>query len=341
MPQLAIVIVSYNTCDLLRRCLQSIFVSLAQSQAQLSADVIVVDNASRDRSAEMVRNEFPQVYLIASQENLGFTRANNLALQALGMGQKDDNTSLAVPILPSALRSPHFIILLNPDTQVMGDALWQMVACLQAKPEAGACGAHLRYGDGSFQHGAFHFPSLAQVAIDLFPVSALPGGHRLYDSGINGRYPAALWQGNSPFPVDFVLGAALMVKTEVIRQVGLLDEGYFMYCEEMDWCLRIWNAGWQILALPNAQIIHYEGQSSKQMRWVSFVRLWRSRLRFYSQHHERYSALQRWGVRTLLAINLVWRKRTLLRHFARGIVSGSAVAEELAAYDEVLALVRG
>lgn len=131
-----------------------------------------------------------------------------------------------------------------------------------------------------------------------------------------------------------------MVKTAVIQQVGVLDEGYFMYCEEMDWCLRIHNAGWQILALPGAQIIHYEGQSSKQVRWTSFVRLWRSRLRFYSKHHERYSALQQRGVHTLLAINLAWRKRALLRRFAGGTISGSAVAEELAAYDEVLALIK-
>ena len=131
-----------------------------------------------------------------------------------------------------------------------------------------------------------------------------------------------------------------MVKAEVIQQVGLLDEGYFMYCEEMDWCLCIRNAGWQILALPSAQIVHHEGQSSKQVRWTSFVRLWRSRLRFYSKHHERYSLLQRLGVRCLLAINLTWRKRSVLRRFASGAISGTSVAEELAAYDQVLALVK-
>lgn len=334
MLNLAIIIVSYNTCELLRHCLQSVLASLVLSDQWLQGNLIVVDNGSNDGSVEMVGNEFPQVLLIASPENLGFTKANNLALRRLGFGTQQEE-----PSPQSTIPNPHYVLLLNPDTEVVGEALWQMVDTLQCQPAAGACGARLRYGDGTFQHGAFAFPSLAQVAIDLFPVSVLPGGHRLYDSNVNGRYPAALWRGKQPFAVDFVLGAALMVKAEVIRQIGLLDEGYFMYCEEMDWSLRMSNAGWQVLAVPEAEIIHYEGQSSKQVRWSSFVRLWRSRLRFYNKHVEHYSTLQRLSVRTLLWLNLNWRKRQVLRQFATGKRSGTQVAEELAAYEEVLKLI--
>lgn len=327
MTHLAIIIVSYNTCDLLRNCLHSVFKAAESSDQHLNVSVMVVDNASTDESAAMVEAEFPQVSLIASAQNLGFTKANNLALHRLGFGAQS-----------SAEFAPEFVLLLNPDTEVSETALWQMVSTLQGSAQAGVCGARLSYGDGTFQHGAFHFPGWTQVALDLFPLHSIPGLHRLYSGAVNGRYAEQLWNGEDPFTVDFVLGAALMVKTEAIRQVGLLDEAFFMYCEEMDWCLRIHHAGWQILAVPIAHVTHYEGQSSRQVRWASFTRLWKSRLRFYAKHARHYSLLERFAIHKLVQLNLLWRKRAALRRFGLGKVDGSQLGEEIAAYDEILLL---
>ena len=196
--RLAVVIVNYNVRDLLRACLTSVQASAALTADKLNVDIIVIDNASHDSSADMVASAFPDVHLIALDENIGFTGANNLALTQLGF-----NIAATHPVTlsPCHLVMPDHVLLLNPDTEVVGDALWQMVDFLETNPSAGICGANLTYGDGSFQHGAFHFPSLAQAAIDLFPLPAVRGMHRLHDSPLNGRYPAALWQGHEPFPV--------------------------------------------------------------------------------------------------------------------------------------------
>lgn len=210
-----------------------------------------------------------------------------------------------------------------------------MTAFLHGQPTAGACGAHLHYGDGRFQHGAFRFPTLAQVVLDLWPVYRLPGGHRLYDSFLNGRYPHRLWQGEKPFPVDFTLGAALMLRREAVQTVGGLDEGFFMYCEEMDWCLRLWQTQWPVYAVPQAHITHYEGQSSRQTPWTAQVQLWRSRLRFFHKHRQRYTLTFVLALRLILRLYLAARRRDAQDRFDRGETDGVATAAELAAYTEI------
>ncbi len=346
MIRLTVIIVSYNVCDLLRRCLRSVFASAAHSADWLDVDVIVVDNASHDGSAEMVDAEFPGVALMALETNLGFTGGNNLALGTLGIagcegrGPKVKAVSTPHAPIPNP-QSPDFVLLLNPDTEIVDDALGRMVSCLRERPRAGACGAQLRYGSGHFQHGAFRFPSLMQVALDVLPLAEIPGVRRLLpillDSGLNGRYPQASWQGSEPFPVDFVLGAALMVRVEAIRQVGLLDDGYFMYCEEMDWCLRLHEAGWMVYAVPAAQVIHYEGQSSKQVRWVTVERLWRSRFRFYGKHQDRYSRQYLLGLQMLVRVGFAARSWLARRRFLRGEINGTALANEIATYGRIWA----
>ena len=231
--------------------------------------------------------------------------------------------------------APDAVLLLNPDTEVDDHALLQMVLALADNPQAGACGAHLAYGDGRFQHGAFRFPSLTQLIFDLFPLHRVRGFHRLYDSLINGRYPQQLWQGNRPFVVDFVLGAALMVRADAIRQVGGLDDAYFMYCEEMDWCLRLHQAGWGVVAVPTAHVVHHEGQSSRQVRWPSFVRLWRSRLRFYAKYPALYPRGYLFVVRMIVRSAMLWRQRQALRQYAAGELTGEQVGDALAAYGTV------
>ena len=153
----------------------------------------------------------------------------------------------------------------------MDDAIGQMTHFLLAHPEVGGVGAQLRYPDGRFQHGAFRFPGLFQLWFDLFP----PRPRRLLDSRLNGRYPRAAYEGGRPFPIDFALGAALMVRGAAIAAAGLLDEGYFMYAEEVDWCWRMRRAGWPFYCVPSAVVIHHGGASTRQFRSQSFVNLWR------------------------------------------------------------------
>ena len=335
MLRLAVIVVSYNVVSLLRNCLHSIATSAAHSADWLSVDVVVVDNASLDNSAEMVAAEFPDVDLIASEINLGFTGGNNLALQSLGFFAQDADTSQS-PLPTTQHPIPDFTLLLNPDTFIEADALGQMAAFLRDNSAAGAVGAHLCYGDGSFQHAAFRFPGLAQVALDLLPLADVPGVRRflprLLDSPLNGRYSPALWEGMDAFSVDFVLGAALMLRGEAICQVGLLDDDYFMYCEEMDWCLRLAEAGWRVFALPTAHITHFEGQSSRQVRWDAFERLWHSRFRFYQKQLVHYSNGFLPCLRLLVRIGVWMRSILARRRFAQGKLSGLLLEQELAAY---------
>lgn len=331
--RLAVIILSYNTRALLRQALTSVFASAALTADRLDVDVLVVDNASQDGSPAMVKAEFPQAYLIASDKNLGYTGGNNLGMARLGF-----DTAAARPnlrdITPDRflLDLPDFVLLLNADAEVVGDALWQMAHFLAEYPGAGACGAHLHYGNGAFQHGAFALPNLFQVALDFFPLAGVPGAHRLHNSLLNGRYPDFLWDGKDPFPVDFVLGAALMVRREVILQVGGLDDAFFMYCEEMDWCLRMEEAGWGVFAIPTAHVTHHEAQSSKQVRWPAFIQLWRSRFRFYTKHERLYPRQYVQWVRAVVRLGL-WRRSTQAhQRFARGEITGTQLAEELAAY---------
>ena len=331
--RLAVIIVSFNVCDLLRRCLQSVYDSAGLSSSWLVVDVTVVDNASQDGSAQMVADEFPHVNLIAMTDNLGFTRANNFALRGLGFGvdsgERADST-------------PELVLLLNPDTEVVGSALGELGSFMRDNPSAGACGPRLHYGDGSLQHGGFCFPGLAQIALDLFPLGELPGMSRLFSrllhSRLNGRYGRGQWLGVMPFEVDFVLGAALMARGESIRGVGLLDEGYFMYCEEMDWCLRMREAGMPTYAVPTAQIVHFEGRSSRQVRWQSFERLWASRFRFFRLHAHLYTRGFHLFLRPLVRLGLALNGMIARRQFARGRLSGDRLGEQLDAYAKILNL---
>jgi GT2 family glycosyltransferase len=327
--ELAVIIVSYNTCDLLRSALHSVYRSQLPPNCALT--VVVVDNASRDGSVQMVSGDFPQVELFAAATNLGFTGGNNLALFALGL--KVNAPAAAAHLVKNRHSTPpSYVLLLNSDTQIGENALVEMVGQMERLPSAGICGAKLSYGNGAFQHGAFRFPTLAQVALDFCPLVGVPGAHRLRDSRINGRYPAAQWRGRTPFAVDFVLGAAMLVRAAAINDVGGLDDGYFMYCEEMDWALRMHQAGWQVYALPAAHVTHYEAQSTRKRRWDSYERLWQSRFRFYAKHAQSYPFGYGFALRLLVRVGAAWRSHEARRHFASGAATGVEIARELEAY---------
>lgn len=315
---LAILIVSYNVSDLLRGCLASVYADLAGVPA-LQATVLVVDNASADNSAAMVAAVFPQVELIASDQNLGFAGGNNLGLRRFGFGAAE---------LPPGC--PDFVLLLNPDTEVQPGALAAMTAFLAAEPGAGGCGARLNYGDDSFQHSAFHFPGLAQLFLDLFPLPP-----RLLASRINGRYPRRLYDGDQPFPIGFALGAALMVRSQAIAAAGLLDEGFFMYAEEMDWQRRLQMAGWPLFCIPSARITHHEGRSTRQFRGAMTIALWRSRLRYYDKH---YPAWKRRAARSLIRAGMSARSGAARRAYLRREIDAAELQTRLDTCQQVVSL---
>ncbi|MCA0452502.1 MAG: glycosyltransferase family 2 protein [Chloroflexi bacterium] len=279
---LAVVIVTWNVRALVLDALRSLYADLAQSR--LTAEVYVVDSASSDDSVSAVAAEFPQVKLIASQNNLGFGAANNLALKQIGFGAESQE-------LPKA------VYLLNPDTITHLGATQTLYDALFSNERVGLVGANLTYGDGSFQHGAFGFPGLRQLWVEFFPT---PGRH--FESSFNGRYPRSAYQSEQRFPVDFVLGATMMLRREVIQQTGMFDEQFFMYCEEIDWAWRIHKAGWQVYTVPAAHVTHLGGQSTSQIRPQSLVNLWTSRLQLFDKHYSPFKrliarAMVKWGMR--------------------------------------------
>lgn len=262
-PDLAVVVVTWNVRDLMLGCLSSVEDEFARMG--LSGAIWVVDNASSDGTADAIRREFSGVNLLEPGQNLGFARGNNLALRAIGF--------------PDGDLLPPYVLLLNPDTIVRPDAFRELIAGLE-RSGAGLAGARLVYGDGSFQHSAFAFPGLAQLIIDLFPV---PG--RVVDSRVNGRYPRSLYEGHEPFEIDHPLGATFLLRREVIQQVGMFDEDFWLYCEEVDWAMRIKVAGYKVVCVPRAEVVHLVGQSTQQAAAQSVINLWTARLKLYRKHY--------------------------------------------------------
>ena len=306
-------IVSWNVRELLEACLTSVYESLLNSNLQ--GEVWVVDNASTDGSAELVRERFPQARLMANETNVGFAAANNQALRAMGFASAERH------------ELPRYVLLLNPDTEVLGDALATVVRFLDENPQAGVAGAKLLYPDGRLQHSAFAFPTLTQAFLDFFPLH-----HRLLNSRLNGRYPRQLYERGAPFPVDHPLGAALMARGESIQAVGLLDERFFIYCEEIDWCMRMKKAGWGIYCVPRAEVVHHEAKSTRQVRGEMFVALWRSRYLLFEKHYGRF---YQWAVRRIVQMGLRAEKRRALAAHERGEIGEAELESVLRAYQEV------
>ncbi|MBE7550208.1 MAG: glycosyltransferase family 2 protein [Anaerolineales bacterium] len=326
---LAVIIVNWNVGDLLAACLRSVEADLAESQ--LEGQIWVVDNASTDGSVAMLRRDFPQVQLIASEKNLGFAGGNNAALRAIGFVDKPPS-----PERRGAGREvglPEAVLLLNPDTEVQPGALLALYDFLKNNPRAGIAGASLVYGDGSFQHSAFAFPGLWQLAFDLLP---LPG--RLVESSLNGRYPRSAYASGRPFRVDHPLGAAMCVRREAIQQVGLLDERYRMYVEEVDWSKRIVAAGWAVFCVPAAQITHFSGQSTGQVRLSSFINLWASRYQFYRKY---YNPLKVRLAGQIVHLGMRHKARLDVEAAQRGELSQSEVARRLSGYEQVINIWQG
>ncbi len=249
---ISIIIVSWNVRDRLRACLAS----LPGDDSRI--ETIVLDAGSADGTATMVGAQFPTVRLIASAENLGYSRGNNLGLaQARG----------------------RFALILNPDTELDGQALPAMLGYMDANLAVGVLGPRLVLPDGSVQTSRRRFPTLLTA---IFESTWLQGWA---PRGVLAHYYAADLPVDKPVEVDWLVGAALMVRREVWEQVGALDDNFFMYSEELDWQRRIKAAGWQIVYFPIAQVRHFEAQSSAQVPAATHIRFNTSKVRYFRKYH--------------------------------------------------------
>ena len=237
---LAIVIVSYNVRELLRRCLETV-----QASTAVTFSVAVVDNASADGTAEMVRDQFPQVQFIGNTDNVGYPAANNQGLRLLGV---------------EGAHPPRYSLLLNPDTELPSDGLAEMVRYMDENPRVGVVGPKLVLPNGQLDMACRRaFPSPAVSIYRMVGLSRLfPHSPRF------GRYNMTFLDENELAEVDSVVGAFMMVRTAALRQVGLLDELFWMYGEDLDWAKRIKDAGWQVIYNPSVTVLHVKRASSKQ-----------------------------------------------------------------------------
>ncbi len=251
---LSITICSWNTQSDLRTCLQSLEVALKQSKFE----VIVVDNNSEDGSPDMVANEFPWVRLERMATNLGFTGGHNYALE---------------------IRTGRHALLLNSDTIVHDGAIVTLMTYLEENPKVGILGPKLLNPDGSLQMSCRRFPN---------PIAALfrntPIGKLFPNNRFTREYLMSDWTHDKSREVDWVSGAAFLVRDELMNQIGFFDPEYFMYCEDVDWCFRTWEAGYKVVYLPTAVITHAIGRSTDKAPNRMIGRFHRSMFRFYKKN---------------------------------------------------------
>ncbi len=274
--ELSICIVSWNVRDDLLACLDSIY----SGAGDLSVEVIVVDNASADDTALATAQRYPQVRVIENEDNRGFAAGCNQGIeQATG----------------------RYILLLNPDTLVPPEALQQMVNFADQHPEAGIIGPKLLYPDGRLQYSCRHFPTItAAIFRNTFFGRVMPRAASVAD------YLMSDWDHNEVRKVDWVSGACMLLRRELIEQIGLLDEQFFWGSEDVDYCWRAHKAGWQVLYTPQPEIIHAVGRSSDKAVIPTIINSHCSMYRLYCKHQARCFAT-RW----LISIG-VWLRAVLL-----------------------------
>ena len=293
---LSVLIVSWNVRDLLADCLESIAAGpvtcvapdgTLHGKGDLRVEVIVVDSASGDGTPALVRERFPWVTLIACEQNVGFTRGNNLAL---------------------ARARGRYLLLLNPDTVVHDDALPALVRHLDAHPEVGIAGPRVLNADGSTQSTRRRFPT----PLTAFVESTWLQGYaprRILD-----RYYVTDQPDDGVCEVDWVQGCALLARRAVYEQIGGLDEGYVMFSEELDWCRRARLVGWRVHYVGTAHITHYGGKSTDQVETRKHVHFQQSKLRYFRKYHGRAFAF---ALRLFLLVSYAWQ---LLLEAAKGVL---------------------
>lgn len=271
MKDLGIVIVNWNTSALLEKCLTSLY----QSEGDFTYELVVVDNASTDDSAERVAERFPQAQLICSEENVGYPRGNNLGLRALGFGEVGQTQADA----------PRYALLLNPDTELPPTALYEMIRFMDENPEIGIAGPKLILPDGQLDKACrrsfptplisfYHYSGLAKI---------FPNNPRF------ARYNMSYCDPDQSIEVDSVVGAYMQLRKEVIEQIGLLDEQFFMYGEDLDWAYRAKEKGWKVWYYASVTVYHVKRAASKQSKKAQ-SEFYRAMLLFYRKHFEKQTS---------------------------------------------------
>ncbi len=276
---LSIIIVSWNVAALLEQCLHSIAASLATSSAYRlpQTEVIVVDSASSDDTVTRVKTTFPWVTMLAQSENVGFTRGNNIGLEAA---------------------EGRYLLLLNPDTEVISDALAHLVAYMDANRKVGIIGPHTLNTDGTTQSSRRRFLTPALAFFESTWLQGYAPKEWLDDFYVTEALNTAV------LDVDWVQGSAIMVRRAVYEQIGGLDTGYVMYSEEMDWCKRAKTAGWAVVYDGQAQITHHGGKSTEQAGANKHIYFQESKLRYLRKYHGYRVALL---MRVFLLLSYVWQ----------------------------------
>ncbi|MGR3218328.1 MAG: glycosyltransferase family 2 protein [Candidatus Anammoxibacter sp.] len=250
MHDVAFIIVTWNARDLLLDCLDSLF----KQVALIDYEVLVVDNGSKDGTVEAVKQKFDSVRIIANKENVGFAAGNNQGFKEM---------------------SSRYAVLLNSDTIVLGGTFEKLVKFLDEHQDVAVVGPQLINKDGSKQNCFHNYPSLVTEVIGL----------GLLKSFFPVKYPSKRRNYEEPLETDSILGACLMVRKEVIEQVGYMDDGYFFFLEETDWCFRMRNAGWKIYHIPDVKIVHLHGESTKKKLPVAtWIEYYRSNYRFFKKN---------------------------------------------------------
>ncbi|NTU79622.1 MAG: glycosyltransferase family 2 protein, partial [Chloroflexales bacterium] len=269
------IIVNWQSRDLLERALECLYTTIRAS----SFEVIVLDNSPGDGSAEMVRVRFPEAQMIVNHENVGFGRANNQG---------------------ASIARGRYLLLLNPDAFVHEGTVDRLVAFMDAHPDAGAAGPRLRYGDGQLQRSVTAFPTIwTELWTTLGLDRAFPR-HPVF-----GHYKMTYWEMDDQREVDALIGACLILRRAVIDRVGLFDEQFFMYSEEVDLCYRLRKTGWKNYFLPDVEATHLWGGSAQRVPSKTFLRLFRSRVQFFRKHYGRLNVALYKGVLLLAAITRV------------------------------------
>lgn len=284
--KLSFIIVNWNTATLLENCLSSIY---AHCDA-VTFEVWVVDNASTDNSVAMLRTRFPDVHIIENDANVGFARANNQAM---------------------ACANGEYFFLLNSDAELRTGAVQALLTHIEANPRCGAVGPKLVNPDGSFQGTFARFPTLWQEFALITTLARWTiGSCRPY------LQPKSEY---TPESVDWITGAALLLRRGVFDQVGGFDESYFMYSEETDWCWRLRQAGWEIVYVPTATVMHIGGGSSEARSAESYTQLYLSKLQYFYKVHGKLKAELLRGLFIVVALVriVVWR---MLQH-ARSVAA--------------------
>jgi len=250
----SIIIVAWNVRDFLHHCLDSVY----KETKGIEFEVIYIDNASTDGSVEMVTEKFPQVKIIKNDENKGFTVANNQGME---------------------IARGRYILLLNSDTVILDNAIAKTVEIADAHPDTAVVGCRVLNPDRTLQPTGFIFPSILNMLLSFTYLYKLFPKSKFF-----GRELMTWWDRNDQREIDVVTGCYMLVRRDAIEQVGMMDERYFIYCEEVDWCYRFKKNGWKILFTPEPKIIHYGGQTVKQMKRKFQFQLMGSKLIFMKLH---------------------------------------------------------